>query len=365
MSVYFVRGKGWRYDFTLKRTRYTESWFQTKTKAKQAEARRREAIARPKPDVEKIPTDMGFLELANRRLDHVRAYNSEKHYNDCRYMVKNWTQWWGNLTCSQITQDMVEDLVMERAKVSAHTANKEIRYLRATFNLGRKKKWIQDNPLDGLEFLPVEKKVKYVPPLQDIDRVIEVADQDTQDYLWTVRETMARVSEINRLTWDDMNFEERYVVLYTRKKKGGHLTPRKVAMTRKLFQILSRRYSERDETKPWIFWHTYWSSKTGQKKEGPYQDRKKIMKSLCRKAGVKYFRFHPFRHAGASVMDNGNVPIGVIQRILGHENRKTTEIYLHSIGSAERDAMSTYERVRENSHTNSHTERKKDPGEAP
>jgi hypothetical protein len=26
-----------------------------------------------------------------------------------------------------------------------------------------------------------------------------------------------------------MNLERRYVVLYTRKKRGGHLTPRKIA----------------------------------------------------------------------------------------------------------------------------------------
>ena len=27
MSVYSVKGKGWRYDFTLKGIRYTEAWF--------------------------------------------------------------------------------------------------------------------------------------------------------------------------------------------------------------------------------------------------------------------------------------------------------------------------------------------------
>jgi len=79
------------------------------------------------------------------------------------------------------------------------------------------------------------------------------------------------------------------------------------------------------------------------------------MKSLCAKEGVKYFRFHPIRHSGASIMDGNNVPIGAIQRIIGHENRKTAEIYLHSIGDLERDAIITFEHARENSHTDSHT----------
>ena len=53
---------------------------------------------------------------------------------------------------------------------------------------------------------------------------------------------MGRVSEINRLTWDDVDLERRYVVLYTRKKRGGHLTPRKVPMTQRLYEVLSRRH---------------------------------------------------------------------------------------------------------------------------
>ena len=52
-----------------------------------------------------------------------------------------------------------------------------------------------------------------------------------------------------------------------------------------------------------------------------------------------------------STMDSENIPIGSIQRILGHEKRSTTEIYLHSIGDQERDAIKKYERAREKSHT--------------
>ncbi len=45
-------------------------------------------------------------------------------------------------------------------------------------------------------------------------------------------------------------------------------------------------------------------------------------------------------------MDNNNVPIGAIQKILGHENRTTTEIYLHNMGDLERQAMEIFEIAR-------------------
>ncbi len=67
-----------------------------------------------------------------------------------------------------------------------------------------------------------------------------------------------------------------------------------------IYTLLLRRYKNRDKDKPWVFWQRYWSRKESKFVEGPFQDRKKIMGTLCRKVGVRYFRFHPLRHFGAS-----------------------------------------------------------------
>jgi hypothetical protein len=58
---------------------------------------------------------------------------------------------------------MIKKFVLERKKVSPQTANKEIRYLKATFNYGIKKSFISNNPVVGIEFFSIEKRFKYVP----------------------------------------------------------------------------------------------------------------------------------------------------------------------------------------------------------
>jgi hypothetical protein len=66
--------------------------------------------------------------------------------------------------------------------------------------------------------------------------------------------------------------------------------------------------------------------------------------------GVSYFRFHALRHLGASLLDRTNVKLWSIQRILGHENRTITEIYLRSVEEAHREAMEIFEQVSTKSH---------------
>ncbi len=339
MSVYSVKGKGWRYDFTLKGQRYTEAWFKTKTEAKQAEAEKRKEVENPKPVQETGPTDMAFLDLVNLRLDHVKAYNSKNHFQDVLYHARRWVGQWPNLACSDITHEMVEQFIIQRAETSPFVANKEIRNLRALFNYGIKLNVIGYNPVENIKFLPVEKNKKYVPPESDVRRIISVADPDAQHYLWTILLTAGRVNEINSLTWEDVDFEERLVTLWTRKRRGGNKEPRDVPMVPQLYDILLCRYENRNKGVSYVFCHEYWSRKSNEWVVGPYKDRKRLMKSLCDTAGVKYFRFHAMRHLTASMLDNMGIPIGVIQRILGHKNRKTTEIYLHSVSDEERKAM--------------------------
>jgi site-specific recombinase XerD len=194
MSVYSVKGKGWRYDFTLMGTRHTKGWFKTKKDAQAAETYRREELKNPLPQTlaAESVTDMAFLDLLNLRLDHVQSYNSPSHYRDVLYHCKRWAREWKDLSCSKVTARLIESHLKNRWRTSALVANKDLQYLRALFNYGVKKKLIPNNPTDGIDFFPIEKRKKYIPPKEDLEKVISAANPEAQQYLLTIILTAAR-----------------------------------------------------------------------------------------------------------------------------------------------------------------------------
>lgn len=288
---------------------------------------------------------MLFADLIESRLAFVDGYHSACHSREYRYMAARWLKRWPDLEADDITLEMVEAFLLDRRKKSALAANKDLRYLKAAFNWGIKRGYCSRNLVKGLPFFPVAKRLKKVPSVSDIDMLLSVAEGDDYDYILALRDTLGRVGEINQLLWEDVFFTDGYVVLYTRKKKGGSLTPRKIFLTSRLRSCLEIRFTKRQRDDKWVFTNRYFSRKSGRWVIGPFLDRKQLMRKLCRAAGLEYFRYHAIRHSGASAMERAGVSITSIQAILGHETRLTTEIYLHSVGQAERVAMEVFEKL--------------------
>jgi integrase len=260
---------------------------------------------------------MGFIALCERRLEDLELRRTHHYFYETRKLFEKLVVLWG--AEKRITRDIVIGYLNGIAKKTPHTANKELRNIKSLFNFGIKRGWITENPANGIDNFPVSNKPRYIPPLEDLLKVLAIAKPIDRAYLVIVWHTLARIREVNRLKWEDVFGD--YLILRTRKSKNSDLKERKIPLTRTAKQVL-------DEL-PRLGEYVFPNPRT----KTLYDYRKKFLGTLCRKAGVRVFTFHCLRHLGASTLDKEGVALTDIQKILGHERATTTDIYLRSIGN--------------------------------
>ena len=313
-------GNRWRYDFLKDGVRYKKGGYQTKTEAIQAEAEARTGA-------KSINTD--FLKLCNSRLEEIEIRRSKKHFQENKSFFEELLLVWGSFP--KINHDDIQEYLNQVARKSKTLANRKLKLLKALFNHGIKNHWFYINPCTGIEKYGVDKTPKYIPPKEDIDKVLTVANQEQRRYLLVIIHTLARVREINRLKWEDINLDKRFLVLRTRKSKNSDLVERKIPINDTLYREL--------DTAPKNGEFVFINKRT--KKDFDYRD--KLLKRLCEQAEVKPFTYHCLRHYGASKLAELNVPLTDIQVLLGHQRATTTDIYLQSLKGSSIEAMKRLE----------------------
>jgi integrase len=218
-------------------------------------------------------------------------------------------------------------LVRRQGSDGNKAANRDLKEFKALFAWANRQTIIQHNPVLNLEPYPEEETQRYIPPVEDIDRVILAATDWELDLIQTVYHTLGRLSEILSLTWRDVNLERRNVTLRTRKRRGGQIQSDHVPMSETLHRCLRNRWIERDKSSPYVF----------TKPDGGIYTKndtaiRGMMAKLCKEAGVRKFGFHAIRHHVAMILeDSGKATLREIQRMLRHNRPTTTDNYLKGL----------------------------------
>jgi integrase len=235
---------------------------------------------------------------------------------------------------------MIQTYLDNQAKYRSNNAsNRDRKNLMAMWTFGRKILKLEDNPLMGIEKRSHERQPQYVPPVENILKVLLAATRMERLFLDCYLQTGARRSEIFRWTWvDDINFEQRKVRLGSRKSRDGAMKYRWIDMNDDLYKNLLWLWKNRKfKNSPYVWINDHPGPYYGK----PYKYRRRFLPGLCKRAKVKSFGFHALRRFVASILqDSGKVSLKKIQLLLGHSNLATTERYIYHLGE---DLKSTVE----------------------
>jgi len=95
------------------------------------------------------------------------------------------------------------------------------------------------SPFKMVEPFPAEIEVRTGPPNEDFLKVMQLVDGQDMVMLIVFYYTAARAGEVFRLTWKDINFEEKKIKLQDRKTKGGKVRDRWLNMDNELANALA------------------------------------------------------------------------------------------------------------------------------
>lgn len=231
--------------------------------------------------------------------------------------------------------NVLDYVINQSRKRSGYAANKDRKNLVAAWHWGMK--YMQPalpapNPC-LVERMPEVRHPRYVPPEEDFWKIYEVAEGQDKVMLLSFLHLAARRGEIFHLTWEDLDFVNNRVRLWTRKRKGGIFEFDWLPMTKELRKSLLWWWEHRPiKDKPQVFLcldeNEFCREHYGQ----PFKFRFQFMRRLCDRAKVKRFGFHAIRHLSASILYNLGYEVAVIQAILRHKSPSTTERYLRRIG---------------------------------
>lgn len=178
----------------------------------------------------------------------------------------------------------------------------------------------QNSKFKNIEYPRSEKKLPIVLSVEEVQKMFSVCENLKHKLILAILYSCGlRVSELIKLKWNDIDRSR--MVINILGAKGNK--DRQVPLPENLIPLLEKYWHEY-KTKTFIF--------EGQFKD-MYSSRSvlEVVKQLATKAGLKKDVWtHLIRHCYGTHQVESGVDINLIQRILGHSNVKTTNIYLHT-----------------------------------
>jgi integrase len=261
---------------------------------------------------------------------------------DYQRFMKTYLADWRNKPIAEISKDMIAKLHTKLGERSEAQANLTMRFMRALFNFAagqyedsKGRSLIIENPVKRLSqtraWYRVERKQTVIKPnqLPDWYKAVESLREDATskqsalvaDYLLFVLFTGLRRQEAAKLTWENVDLENR---TFTIPDTKNHL-PLTLPITDFIYEVLQKRKST-TSAPHYVF--------EGHGTSGYLIEPRKQMQKIIEDSGVS-FTIHDLRRTYITIAESLDISAYAIKRLVNHKmNNDVTAGYI--IGDVER-----------------------------
>lgn len=246
--------------------------------------------------------------------------------------VKQHLLWWkrelghcllSEIKSSHIAQKRDELLSQDTFYKKPRSSTTVVRYIASlshAFTTAVKEwEWMDENPVCKINKpqLP-QGRIRFLNESEK-NRLLEACKQSNSSCLYPIvvlaLSTCMRKGEILTLSWNDIDFDQRAILLHVTKNGERRLIP----LTGLSLELIKRLNTTRKST--WVF--------PSPKNLDQPLDIRSAWESALRKAGIINFKFHDLRHTAASYLAMNNASLIEIGTLLGHKTVQMTKRYAH------------------------------------
>lgn len=265
--------------------------------------------------------------LVDRYIETVLPYKPKNARN-----VKQHLLWWkhalghcllSDIKSSHIAEKRDELLSQDTFYKKPRSSTTVVRYIASlshAFSIAVKEwEWMDENPICKINKpkLP-QGRIRFLDESEK-NRLLEACKQSNSFCLYPIvvlaLSTGMRKGEILSLTWHDIDFERKAILLQTTKNGERRLIP----LTGLSLELIKRLNTIRKST--WVF-------PSPKNLDQPIDIRSAWERAL-RKADILNFKFHDLRHTAASYLAMNNASLIEIGTLLGHKTVQMTKRYAH------------------------------------
>lgn len=281
-------------------------------------------ISRGTFSVEEIETVKKIFlnEFIEEFLDYSKSRKAFSTWVRDKIVFKGFYAFTGNRSLDSIDKRLIDQFLQERVgRLRKTTVNIDLRHLKAAFSKAVEWGHVQTNPVKALKPFEVPQSApKYLNEQQFKKILMVIQYQPLKEIVLFAANTGVRVSELINIAWADVDFHNMTVRIAN---KDDFQTKTKRERTIPLNETAYDVLSGLERKGEYVF-----CRKDGVKRDKHYVCRS--FKAAVRRAGLgEGYSFHSLRHTFASLLVQKGISLYIVQKLLGHSNIKTTEIYAY------------------------------------